>query len=64
MLQKAIQLDPNNPAFYAGRGAMRLNLGDRPGAIADLQRGADLAKAQGDDTAYTAITQELSNLQQ
>jgi tetratricopeptide (TPR) repeat protein len=47
--QKAIHLEPQNPAWYAAVGNVRATLGDLSGALASYQRAVDLAPK---DAAY------------
>jgi tetratricopeptide (TPR) repeat protein len=54
----AISLDPKNAMAYHNRGFARSQLGDKQGAIADLQKAAALFKAQGDEKHYQ-ITLEI-----
>ena len=44
---QAIQLNPSYAKAYANRGITLVRMGDRPGAIADLQQAARLFRAQG-----------------
>jgi len=44
---QAIQLNPNYAKAYANRGITLLRMGDKQGAIADLQQAARLFKVQG-----------------
>ena len=44
---KAIQLNPSYAKAFANRGITLARMGDRQGAIADLQQAARLFKAQG-----------------
>ena len=49
---QAIQLDPDYSRAYANRGLVRLNLGDRRGALEDWQQAAKMFLAQGSMTNY------------
>lgn len=44
---------------YVGRGAARAQLGDRSGAVSDLQTAASLFQKQGNTEAYQQIQQVL-----
>jgi serine protease Do len=48
---QAIQLSPDSTAHY-NRGVLNLNLGNQPAALADLQKSADLALAEGSQSDY------------
>lgn len=56
VLQKAIDLDPNNPRFYRSRASIKSFQGNLNGAIADQQKAVDLSK----DKAFELV--ELSNM--
>jgi len=44
LLERALRLDPQNPLAYAGRGTLRLRMGEGEAAVLeDFQRGLDLA---------------------
>ncbi|WP_082801150.1 tetratricopeptide repeat protein [Cylindrospermopsis raciborskii] len=49
---QAIKLNPNDALAYYNRGIARSNLGDNQGAIADLQKAADLFQTQGRQQDY------------
>jgi tetratricopeptide (TPR) repeat protein len=61
---EAIRIKPQEALAYVGRGLVRSALGDRQGAIADLQKGANLARAQGNQRLYELATKILRQLQQ
>jgi tetratricopeptide (TPR) repeat protein len=44
---QALRINPNLAPPYASRGIARLELGDKQGAIANLQKAADLNSEQG-----------------
>jgi hypothetical protein len=52
------------PSAFAGRAFARDKSGDRQGAIADFQKAAELARAQGNQRLYEIATQNLRRLQQ
>jgi tetratricopeptide (TPR) repeat protein len=58
-----LRISPNNAIAYALRGLARSGLGDKQGAIADLQRAAQLAQAQGNMQAYEIVINNLRILQ-
>jgi tetratricopeptide (TPR) repeat protein len=60
---EAIRLDPQFAQAFVARGLARADLGDKQGAILDLQRGAELARAQGNQQVYELATQNLRRLQ-
>ncbi|MGC8451482.1 MAG: tetratricopeptide repeat protein [Cylindrospermopsis raciborskii] len=49
---QALKLDPNYALAYNNRGLVRRDLGDNQGAIADLQKAADLFQTQGRQQDY------------
>ena len=52
-INRAIQLNPNNAYFYAGRGSLKyMDLKDRSGGIKDWQRSATMSRQQGDTVLY------------
>jgi tetratricopeptide (TPR) repeat protein len=48
---QAIQISPDSTAYY-NRGVLQLNQGNQPLALADLQKSADLALAEGSQPDY------------
>ncbi len=59
---QAIRIDPNNALAYGNRGLTRSVLGDKKGAINDLQKTAELFKAQGKTTDYQKAIELLQKL--
>jgi hypothetical protein len=52
-MNRAIQIEPNNPRLYVDRGRVKLfPLKDRSGGIKDWQQAANLFRQQGDTRAY------------
>jgi hypothetical protein len=52
-MNRAIQIEPNNPRLYFDRGKVKLNyLKDRSAAIKDWQQAANLFRQQGDTRQY------------
>ncbi|MBG1259638.1 tetratricopeptide repeat protein [Nostoc sp. BAE] len=49
---QAIKINPNLAEAYYNRGSVRFNLGDKQGAIADLQKAADLFQQEGKTQDY------------
>ncbi|HEY9906465.1 MAG TPA: tetratricopeptide repeat protein [Thermosynechococcaceae cyanobacterium] len=49
---QAIQLAPDYARAYGNRGLVRLNLGDKRGALEDWQNAAKLFLTQGSTTNY------------
>ncbi len=54
---------PDFAPAYLGRGLARLQTGDRPGAIADLQQADKLFTAQGDTKTAMGIQQTVKDLE-
>ena len=50
-----LHLNPDAADAYEGRAWARANLGDRQGAIADMQRAAELYRARGDLARAQAV---------
>jgi Flp pilus assembly protein TadD len=49
---QAVKINPNNAEAYGNRGIIRSELGDKQGAIQDLQKAGELFKQQGDNAKY------------
>ncbi|MFM6202266.1 MAG: tetratricopeptide repeat protein, partial [Dolichospermum sp.] len=49
---QAIQINPNYAQAYGNRGLAKSALGDKQGAIEDLQKAAQLFKAQNKTADY------------
>jgi tetratricopeptide (TPR) repeat protein len=47
-----LRLNPNDALVYYNRGVARRDSGDKPGAIQDFQKAADLFQQQGDKDSY------------
>jgi Flp pilus assembly protein TadD len=58
-----LRLNPNNGLAYNNRGIARAELGDRKGAITDLQQAADIYKQQGEIKEYRKALETISLLQ-
>jgi serine protease Do len=56
---QAIQLSPDVLAYY-NRGVVQLNLGNQAAALQDLQKSADLALAEGNQTDYDRAKEALT----
>jgi tetratricopeptide (TPR) repeat protein len=54
-LNKAIALKPNYPRAYQMRGYAKAFMGDMNDAILDLNKGAEIARKQGDIEIYEAL---------
>lgn len=61
---QAIKLEPNNAEAYLLRGAAHYELGDKQGAIKDVQKAGELYQQQGNQENYQKVLQALSLLQQ
>ncbi|HLO50040.1 MAG TPA: hypothetical protein VK211_16605 [Kamptonema sp.] len=59
---KAIDLNPNQAEAYFLRGQAKLELGEREGAIADLEQAATQYLKQNNTSGYQATQQILSNV--
>jgi tetratricopeptide (TPR) repeat protein len=59
---RVIRLFPKNATAYYDRGLARSVLGNKQGAIADLQNAAALYKAQGDEKNYQAALKNLQRI--
>lgn len=60
---RALQINPNLGGAYLSRGMTRAQGGDKPGAIADFQKAADLFQKQGDKDSYERALNLLKKLQ-
>ncbi len=61
---KAIEINPNNADFYYyQRGLTLIKLGNKQKAIQELQKAAELSKAQGHTYVYKDVMNELHKLQ-
>jgi tetratricopeptide (TPR) repeat protein len=58
-----ILLNPSSAQAYFFRAGVRTQLGDKPGAIADLQKTAELAKTQQNQRLFEAASRKLEELQ-
>lgn len=56
---QAIQLSPDTLAYY-NRGVVNLNLGNQTAALQDLQKSADLALAEGNQSDYNRAKEALN----
>jgi tetratricopeptide (TPR) repeat protein len=60
---QAIQLEPTNALAYYNRGVVKLVfLKDKPGAIADYRKAADLAQQQGKQQLYENLMGQIKKL--
>lgn len=60
---EAIALDGGCARAYGGRGLLRVSLGDRQGAMQDLQRAAQLFLAQKQMASYAMAMNYLKSFQ-
>ncbi|MFM5956144.1 MAG: tetratricopeptide repeat protein, partial [Dolichospermum sp.] len=59
---QAIKINPNYAQAYGNRGIAKAQSGDKQGAREDLQRAAQLFKAQGDTAWYEETMKLLKQL--
>jgi serine protease Do len=62
-IDQAIRLQPNYAGAYFTRATFRNTSGDKQGALKDLQKAVELARAQGNQRVYELATQNLRRLQ-
>jgi Flp pilus assembly protein TadD len=55
-------IDPQDAEAYSNRGAVKLALGDKQGAIADLTKGAQLFRQQGKMADYEKIIELIQQV--
>jgi regulator of sirC expression with transglutaminase-like and TPR domain len=60
---QSIRFDPNDTSPYNNRAFARYHLGDREGALIDLQKAAQHAQAQGNQQLYERIMRDIRALQ-
>ncbi|MER3493461.1 MAG: hypothetical protein C4323_14700, partial [Mastigocladus sp. ERB_26_2] len=60
----ALKINPNYADAYYNRGIARYNLGDNQGAIADLQKAAELFRQQGNTQLYQKALELIRKYQQ
>ena len=60
--QKVLKLKPDLPEIYYNLGGLRSTMGDKQGAIADLQKAAQLFSEQGNKAGYQKVQEILSQL--
>jgi len=58
-----VRIDPNLAGAYMRRGLTRGEGGDKPGAMQDFQKAADLFQQQGDKDNYQKAINNLRKLQ-
>jgi len=61
--ERSLQLDNTLATTYTVRSQLKEQLGDRAGALADLQQAAKLAHAQNLSSLLTLITRDIQRLQ-
>jgi Flp pilus assembly protein TadD len=57
------RINPNDALAYHNCGVARRDSGDKPGAIQDFQKAADLFQQQGDKDNYQKAINNLRKLQ-
>jgi Flp pilus assembly protein TadD len=62
-LTQVIQLNPKNAMAYGDRGLIRLNLGDKYGALADFQEAAQLFMSQGSKANYELVLSYIHKIE-
>uniref|UniRef100_UPI0035C9E8C3 tetratricopeptide repeat protein n=1 Tax=uncultured Nostoc sp. TaxID=340711 RepID=UPI0035C9E8C3 len=60
---QALRINPNDALAYYNRGIFRADLGDKKGAITDLQQAADIFKQQGKIENYQKALEIINRLQ-
>lgn len=63
MTNFALQIEPNLAGAYLSRGMVRAELGEKPGAMQDFRKAADLFQKQGDQINYQKAVDSLKKLQ-
>jgi len=58
-----LRIEPNLAGAYLRRGLARAKGGDKPGAMQDFQKAADLFQQQGDKDNYQKAINNLRKLQ-
>ena len=58
-----MRIDPSLAGAYMRRGLTRAKGGDKPGAMQDFQKAADLFQQQGDKDNYQKAINNLRKLQ-
>ena len=61
---QAILVDPDHARAYGSRALVRVNLGDRQGAIADFHKAATLFLAQGSTANYEMVLSYIREVEQ
>ncbi|NJO94032.1 MAG: tetratricopeptide repeat protein, partial [Hydrococcus sp. RM1_1_31] len=61
---RALELDPNLTLAYYNRGYVRIELGDKAGAIEDFRQGAALSKQEGDTVSEQEALKIIQDLEQ
>ncbi|MCG8361950.1 MAG: tetratricopeptide repeat protein [Pseudanabaenales cyanobacterium] len=61
---QAILVDPDYARAYGNRAFVRVNLGDRQGAIADFHKAATLFLAQGSTANYEMVMCYIREVEQ
>jgi tetratricopeptide (TPR) repeat protein len=59
----ALKINPNFVQAYGNRGVARYELGDKPGAISDLQKAAELSRQQGNTANYQEALELIKKYQ-
>lgn len=60
---QSLRINANNPQALLNRGFARIYLNDRPGARADWEKAAELARAQNNARLYESATNNLRQLE-
>jgi Flp pilus assembly protein TadD len=58
-----VSLNPENARAYGNRGFIKLNLGNRTGALADFRAAAELFLAQGRMANYEMVLDYIEKMQ-
>lgn len=60
---EAVSINPENARAFGNRGFMRLNLGDRMGALSDFRAAAELFLTQGRMANYEMVLDYIEKMQ-
>ncbi|MGL6283987.1 MAG: tetratricopeptide repeat protein, partial [Microcoleaceae cyanobacterium] len=61
---QALRINPNYAGAYYGRALVRENLGDKSGAIEDLEKAGKLSLEQGRSGGYKDAQYQIKRLQE
>jgi regulator of sirC expression with transglutaminase-like and TPR domain len=58
----AIRINPQSPIDYRNRGIAKSKLGDKKGALADLNIAAQLLKSQNNMAGYEQVMNDIQQI--